>query len=118
MLMQYSVSPRWTLRIFGPNPSENVITRTPFQRASRKWPSSWMKTSTPRTNRNDQLNVSSCRDNRQLLILTLSGQLGRVHPGPRVDPPHLGQRRRRLGRMRVHRLLDDPWNLREAEPAL
>ena len=52
MLTQYSVSPRWTLRIFGPNPSENVITRTPFQRASRKWPSSWMKTSTPSTNRN------------------------------------------------------------------
>ena len=25
MLMQYSVSPRWTLRIFGPKPSENVM---------------------------------------------------------------------------------------------
>ena len=29
-------SPRWTLRIFGPKPSENVSTLTPCQRASRK----------------------------------------------------------------------------------
>ena len=49
-----SVSPRCTFNSFGPKPSENVSTRTPFHRASRKWPSSWMKTSTPRTNKNDK----------------------------------------------------------------
>ena len=30
MLMQYSVSPRWNLRIFGPKPSEKVSTFTPL----------------------------------------------------------------------------------------
>ena len=50
--MQYSVSPRRTLMSFGPNPSENVRTRTPYQRATRKCPSSCTKIRTPRTNRN------------------------------------------------------------------
>ena len=36
---------------FGPNPSENVSTRTPTRRAARKCPSSWTKMRTPRTKR-------------------------------------------------------------------
>src|SRR5262245_55648905 len=62
MLMQYSVSPRRMLNSFGPKPSENVSTRTPCQRATMKWPSSWTKTSTPRTNKNgssEYMNSSS-----------------------------------------------------------
>ena len=35
----------------GPNPIEKTRTRTPFQRATRKWPSSWKNTTTVSTNR-------------------------------------------------------------------
>ncbi len=51
-LTQYSVSPLLKDRILGPNPSENVRTRTPMRRAIRKWPSSCTKISTPSTKMN------------------------------------------------------------------
>src|SRR3954469_5664734 len=107
--MQYSVSPRFTLSSLGPNPSENVSTRTPMRLAIRKWPSSCTKMSTPRTNRNATMLVtedtletglgrrlySSCRSRRELA-------------GPAVDPAHLVQTRhgsRADALIRVHRLL-------------
>src|SRR5262245_28505748 len=38
-------------KISRPKPIEKALTRTPHQRATRKWPSSWMKTTTVRTNK-------------------------------------------------------------------
>ena len=35
----------------GPNPMENVRTRTPYQRATRKWPNSWKNTTIVNTNK-------------------------------------------------------------------
>src|SRR5262245_51926663 len=45
--------PRWSSKpnSSGPKPIENTRTRTPHQRATRKWPSSWKKTTTLKTKR-------------------------------------------------------------------
>ena len=109
--MQYSVSPRCTFSSFGPKPSEKVITRTPFQRQSRKWPSSWMNTSTPSTNRNASNVVIAS------LILALAPARPRA-AGPRIDPADVLERGRRFRGVRVHRLGDHLGNVRETEPAL
>src|SRR5581483_12414261 len=55
MEMQYSVSPRLKLKSLGPKPSENVSTRTPCHRATRKCPNSCTNTSTPRTNKKGKI---------------------------------------------------------------
>ena len=39
-------------KISGPKPIENALTVTPHQRATRKWPSSWMKTTSVSTSTN------------------------------------------------------------------
>ena len=48
----YSVSPTVRVNSDGPNPIENFSTFTPSHFATAKWPSSWMKISTPSSSTN------------------------------------------------------------------
>src|SRR5215203_1973222 len=98
MLRQYSVSPRVNDRTLGPNPSENVRTRTPIRRAIRKWPSSWTKISTPRTNKKLRM-VVIC--NYLYVRVYFMGLLLGEPAGPAVDRPHVIQG----GRLASTRLL-------------
>src|SRR4026209_2743002 len=111
--MQYSVSPRVNLSIFGPNPSENVSTRTPRRRAARKCPSSCTKISTPRTKRNDTRVVT-----RGSSTFRLYGQSFRLGPGPGVHLPDELQCYDGFHRVGVQRLLDHGGNRREPETPL
>src|SRR4029079_10663606 len=116
-LMQYSVSPRRTLRSFGPNPSENVSTRTPMRRAMRKCPSSCTKIRTPST-----------KTKAKMLVITGLG--ARLYPTrrapcetarPCVDGSPLGQRtdvRRMFAFVGLHRVGDQHGNAREGQPLI
>ncbi|OLC39130.1 MAG: hypothetical protein AUH81_02420 [Candidatus Rokubacteria bacterium 13_1_40CM_4_69_5] len=52
-LRQYSVSFPRQRNNTGPKPIEKRSTPTPAQRATRKWPSSWMRMRTPMTTTNE-----------------------------------------------------------------
>src|SRR6266403_1818652 len=56
---QYSVSLPRQRRSTGPKPMEKRSTPTPTQRATRKWPSSWMRMRMPMTMTNDRTVVTA-----------------------------------------------------------
>src|SRR6187402_3552072 len=106
-LITYSVSPRVKPTRRGPKPSENLSTLTPTRRAMTKWPSSWTKIRTPRTNRNARSVVKKGTSDLQFYRLR---QGYGESAGPTVD---FAYRLERVGGhrgVRVHRLLDDARN--------
>src|SRR3954465_5157556 len=74
----------------GPNPSENVNTRTPAQRATRKWPSSWKNTTIVRTNRKGTAEPSRPRLNA-LKLWTKKSIIEFPHPAPQGPGPELSR---------------------------
>src|SRR5262245_17275190 len=114
---QYSVALVRMRPITGPKPMEKRSTPTPESRATQKWPSSWMRMSTPSTTTKGTMVVSTSRPRA-----AGRGQLGGEAPG------HRGARGRvhghagldvgeRLGRHRVEGLRDQLGDLHEADLA-
>ncbi len=62
---------------------ENTSTLTPYQRATRKWPSSWKNTTTVSTNRNG-ISVPSTPEPSMLIP---DKKIETHQPGPRVPSP-------------------------------
>src|SRR5687768_6758812 len=75
----YSVSLPRQRSSTGPKPMEKRSTPTPHQRATKKWPSSWIRIRMPMTRTKDT--IISIGPPRDRILPT-------VHPlaGPRVDP--------------------------------
>ena len=115
--MQYSVSPRLIFRSFGPKPSEKVRTRTPTRRAIRKWPSSWTKISTPRTNRKARSVVTIAPVSKTLSARRSRGRGEVVRPAVnRPDVAEARDARRAVPLEGVHGQPDDVRNAGKAEP--
>src|SRR5688572_9119514 len=104
----YSVSFPRQRASTGPKPIENRSTPTPTHRATRKWPSSWIRISTPITTTNDTTIVtalpSGALDPRSDLV-----------PGPGIGGNALLDGRERTAGMPVERALDERGDFHEAD---
>src|SRR5581483_9105772 len=85
---QYSVSRPRHRSSTGPNPMEKRSTPTPASRATRKWPSSWMRMRTPMTTTKEMIVVTP---------LSPSGE--RLDRPPGAPPRLLVDRHARLDRI-------------------
>src|SRR2546427_3005431 len=87
----------------------------PTRLAARKCPSSCTNTSTPSTNANDRIVINRRTSDLQFYP---ARQLERTLARPLIDCTDLLESCHLDRRMRIHRLLDDLRNRREADPSL
>ena len=102
--MQYSVSPRCTLSSLGPKPSENVMHAHAVPARQQEVAQlvnehEHAEHEQKRKQRGHGLSLPQTFDSNS------RASFGGMLPGPGVDAPDLGERRRRLRRVRIHRLL-------------
>src|SRR5688572_23835074 len=107
---QYSVSFPRQRRSTGPNPIENRSTPTPTRRATRKWPSSWIRMSSPMTTTNDRIVVNTLTSGAR------GDEAADRVTGPRIRLDALLNGREGAARMAVERPLDELGNFHEADP--
>src|SRR5687768_561806 len=106
----YSVSFPRQRASTGPNPIENRSTPTPTHRATRKWPSSWIRMRIPITTTNDNTIVTTLPSGARL------DPRPDLVAGPGVGGDALVDRRERAAGMPVERALDERGNFHEADP--
>src|SRR5262245_51756723 len=105
----YSVSLPRHRASTGPNPIENRSTPTPVHRATRKWPSSWIRIRIPITTTNDNTIVTALPSGARLDPRGDSGA------GSGIGGDTLLDRRQRAAGMPVERSLDECGNFHEAD---